>query len=68
MFFYWGLFYEFLEMVWYTDLGDFWAYPLEILVFASPTRDMSTSSSLPSVIWVIFCRFSANFCVIILQS
>ena len=27
-----------------SDRGDFWAYPVEILVFASPTGYMLTSS------------------------
>ena len=64
MFFYWEIFCEFLELVWYNDQGDFWAYPIEILVCANPTEDMSTSSSLPLLIWVILCKSNANLWVI----
>ena len=45
-FFYWEIFCRFLELVCCNDLGDFDAYPVEILVFASPTGYMSPSSSL----------------------
>ena len=40
-----------------SDRGDFWAWPVEILVFASPIGYMSTSSGLPSLNWGIFNRF-----------
>ena len=34
-----------------SDPGDFWAQPVEILVFASPTGSMWTSSGFPSSHW-----------------
>ena len=37
----------------HSDQGDFWASPVEILVFASPTGYMLTSSGFPSLIWDI---------------
>ena len=35
------------------DREDFWASPVKILVFASPTGDMLTSSSSPLLNWGI---------------
>ena len=37
-----------------SDRGDFLAYPVEILVFASPTGYMFTSSGFPLINWGIF--------------
>ena len=40
------------------DRGDFWAQPpVEILVFASPTGHMLTSSAFPSLNWDMFYKF-----------
>ena len=39
------------------DLGDSWAQPVEILVFATPTGYMLTSSGFPLFNWSIFYKF-----------
>ena len=40
------------------DRGDFWAYPVEIiLVFASPIGHMLTSSDFPLLNWDILHKF-----------
>jgi hypothetical protein len=43
-----------------SDRGDFWAYSVEILVFASPTGYMLTSSGFPLLHWGIFYKFLKN--------
>ena len=40
-----------------TDRGDFWAQPVDILVFASPTSYMLTPSGFPSLHWGIFYKY-----------
>ena len=40
-----------------SDRGDFWPQPVEILVFASPTGYMFTSSGFPLSNWGIFYKF-----------
>ena len=40
-----------------SDQGDFWAQSVEILVFASPTGYMLTSSGFPLLNWGIFYKF-----------
>ena len=40
-----------------SDRGDFWALPVEILVFANPTGYMLTFSGFPLLNWRIFYRF-----------
>ena len=40
-----------------SDRGDFWALPVEMLVFASPTGYMFTSSCFPLLNWGIFYEF-----------
>ena len=42
---------------WTSDREDFWAQAVEILVFASPTGSMLTSSGFPSLNWGIFYKF-----------
>ena len=40
-----------------SDRGDFWAQPVEMLVFASPTGYMMlTSSGLPLLNWGLFYK------------
>ena len=41
----------------FNDRGDFLALPVEILVFASPTNYMFTSSRFPLLNWDIFYKF-----------
>ena len=43
-----------------SDRGDFWAYPVEILVFANPAGYMSTFSGFPLLKWGIFHKFLQN--------
>ena len=43
-----------------SDRGDFWAQPVEILVFASPTSYMLTASGFPLLNWGVFCKFLYN--------
>ena len=45
-----------LELV-ISDRGDFWAQSVEILVCASPTGYMFTSSGFPLLNWGIFYKF-----------
>ena len=40
-----------------SEWGDFLALPVEILVFASPTGYMFTSSRFPLLNWGIFYKF-----------
>ena len=40
-----------------SDQGDFWAQQVEILVFASPTGYMLTSSGVSLLHWGIFYKF-----------
>ena len=40
-----------------SDREDFWALAVEILVFASPTGHILTSSGFPLVEWGIFYKF-----------
>ena len=46
--------------IWNNDCGDFCAWPVEILVIASPTGYMSTTSGFPSLNWGIFYKFLKN--------
>ena len=41
-----------------SDRVDFWAWPVEILVFASPTGYMLTSSGFPFLNWVYYINSS----------
>ena len=43
-----------------SDRGDFWAQPVEILVFATPTGYLFTSSGFPLLNWGIFYKFLQN--------
>ena len=43
-----------------SDRGDFWTLPVEILVFASPTSYMLTSSGFLLLNWGIFHKFFLN--------
>ena len=51
-----------------TDRGDFWASPVEIRVFASPTGYMFTSSGFPLLKLVYILYIPLKWSVIILQS
>ena len=43
-----------------SERGDFWAEPVEILVFASPTGYMLTSAGFCTLNWGIFYKFLKN--------
>ena len=48
--------------------GDFWAWPVEILVFASLTGYMFTSTGSPLLNWGICCEIPLKWSVIFLHS